>query len=73
MIFEWKNAWPSPPIDDADMYVWRVYCRVWNDVGCPTPGSCIVAWFKKGLVSDDEDEFNLARAAIYHYLTRCNE
>lgn len=63
----WKASWKEPPSCSADMYLWRVYCRVWKDAGLTAPGLWIIEWMKR-----DGDEV-VFREAVMWYINNCNE
>ena len=65
----WKHAWPLPPVTHEELMTWKVYCRIFNDIGLPTPGSWIVQWMKADLEHDGDYAFD----AIIYYRDNCRE
>ena len=49
------------------MLTWRVYTRVWNDVGLRPPGQWLVMWMQSSLTTPYKME------AIYWYINECKE
>lgn len=62
----WKQDWTIPPQDQDELLAWRVYTRVWNDVGLRPPGQWLVIWMK-GVPN------GLMHEAIFWYINECKE
>ena len=65
----WIKHWPLPPATFEELQTWKIYCRIWNDIGMPTPGSWIVMWMKDNM----EHEGEYAYDAIIYYRDNCHE
>lgn len=65
----WIQIWENPPTTHEELLTWKVYCRIFNDIGLPTPGSWIVQWMKK----DMEHYGDYAYEAIIYYRDQCHE
>lgn len=62
----WKQDWTIPPQDQDEMLAWRVYTRVWNDVGLRPPGQWLIIWMK-------QEPSGLMHEAIFWYINECKE
>ena len=65
----WKKSWTFPPASFEELQTWKVYCRIFNDIGEPTPGSWIVRWMKEDLEHASDYAFD----AIIWYRDNCHE
>lgn len=77
-----KTNWTVPPATHDQLYYWKVYCRIWNDVGLQAPGAWIHLWMKNDyneepLVRGEEDvhyeSWLVCREAIRYYVMECRE
>lgn len=64
--------WDVPPRSSDEAFMWKVYCRIWNDVGLTAPGSIIYQWYKRESIMSF-DEHALFMDAVIHYIHHCNE
>lgn len=56
--------------------MWRVYCRIWNDIGLAPPGRWIQEWMRRDLIKHDimDSEYNeFANEAVRYYMVECHE
>jgi hypothetical protein len=70
----WKNSWYLPPMNYDEGRLWKVYCRIWKDVGLQAPGHWIHLWLKNDV--DDALDFEQQSRmtdAINHYVNECRE
>ncbi len=73
---EWIKTWTTPPSTLDALYSWKIYTRVFDDLGCPTPGYWIVEWLKNGHVTQNimDDKYNYyTQEAIRWYIYECRE
>lgn len=63
----WKQDWTTPPQDSEEMLAWRVYTRVWNDVGLRPPGQWLIIWMQR------KEPSGLQMEAIFWYINECKE
>lgn len=49
------------------MLAWRIYTRVWSDVGLRAPGIWIVGWMRTDVYTEYKME------AIFWYINECKE
>ena len=63
----WKQDWSTPPENYDEMFAWRVYTRVWMDVGLRPPGQWVVMWMKL------PEPHGLQSEAIQWYINECKE
>ena len=51
--------------------MWKLYCRVYDDMGWSSPGIILVDWYRKGYFDDDKDmnTMNDEERALYTYST----
>lgn len=74
-----RKHWSSPPVDVDMMFQWKVYCRIWNDVGLAAPGTWILMWMNNGFdeepheMGSDWDHYCMCREAIRYYVAECRE
>lgn len=70
----WKQDWSIPPQNSEELYIWKIYCRIFNDVGLPTPGSWIYNWMRNNALDTLTEENNYTvREAIRWYTLECRE
>ncbi len=72
----WKTQWPEPPSSYEELRVWKVYCRVFDDVGCAAPGQWIVMWLRSPTYTEDiyDEHYNYHGVeAIRWYIMECKE
>lgn len=70
----WKNDWSIPPQNADELYMWKVYCRIHNDVGLPTPGSWIHKWMLKNVFKNiNENNSYPVTEAVRWYTLECRE
>lgn len=73
------NNWSKPPSTHDQLRQWKIYCRIWNDVGLPTPGSWIHRWMRNDyneeplMKNEDYEEWLICQEAIRHYVFECRE
>lgn len=74
-----RKHWASPPMDEESMFQWKVYCRIWNDVGLQAPGAWIYMWMNAGFdeepssMGTEWDHYCRCKDAIRHYVYDCKE
>lgn len=68
----WRQEWNIPPRTSDELFAWKVYTRVWQDVGLRPPGQWIVAWMRLEYI-EDLLERSVMHDAIWWYLTECHE
>jgi len=70
----WKQQWMEPPQTTEELYIWKIYCRIFNDVGLPTPGCWIHLWMRNNVLDKTNDDNNyVVREAIRWYTLECRE
>lgn len=70
----WKGQWFEPPRTSEELWMWKVYCRIWNDIKLPSPGTWIYMWMKNDVVSSlNEDEMYAGTEALRWYILECKE
>lgn len=71
---EWKQSWSMPPRSFEDYRVWKIYCRIWKDVGLVAPGTWIHLWLRSEWISRLDFEENARMTdAINYYVNECRE
>lgn len=63
----WKQDWSVPPQDSEEMLAWRVYTRIWSDVGLRPPGQWLLIWMQR------KEPSGLQMEAIFWYINECKE
>lgn len=63
----WKQDWTTPPQDPEEMLAWRVYTRIWSDVGLRPPGQWLRIWMQR------KEPSGLQMEAIFWYINECKE
>lgn len=63
----WRQDWTIPPRDSEEMLAWRVYTRVWNDVGLRPPGQWLIIWMQL------KEPSGYMFEAIHWYINECKE
>lgn len=72
----WQATWPQGPRTFEELRLWKIYCRVYDDVGCSAPGRWVVAWLRNANYTEDiyDDEYNqYIVEAIRWYTFECRE
>jgi len=70
----WTNQWISPPKTNEELWMWKVYCRIWNDIKLPSPGTWIYTWMRLNLIHElSEEEHYAAHEAVRWYTLECKE
>jgi len=65
----WKQDWTIAPQSADELFAWRVFTRVWKDVGFHPPGQYVVMWMKRDL----KEQGWFVLEAIHWYINECNE
>lgn len=72
----WKQVWPTGPTSFEELHIWKIYCRVYDDIGVPTPGRWIVQWLQDKTYTEDIYDVHYNRymvEAIRYYTFECHE
>lgn len=71
----WKQIWHIPPATWEELNTWKIYCRIWVDVGLQAPGIWIMEWMQKGFEERDfnTEGFAYVHEAIRWYQIECKE
>lgn len=69
----WKSTWPIPPQNSDELYLWKIYCRIWSDVGLASPGTWIYQWLRMNLNISGEKSTYAASEAVRWYVFECRE
>lgn len=74
------HRWDEYPKNTYELQLWKVYCRIFNDLGWPTPGSWIVLWIRSGLLDPPKNEAldmfearSYGTDALNWYIHECRE
>jgi hypothetical protein len=70
----WVNQWVLPPKTSEELWIWKIYCRIWNDVKLPSPGAWIYMWLRLNALEEfTEEERYSGHEAIRWYTLECRE